>query len=565
MFANAKISTRLVVSFAGILLLMATLTGIGIVKVNIIDYDLTLINDVNSVKQRYAINFRGSVHDRAISLRDVTLLPDTAQVAAEVAAIDKLAADYARAADLLDRMFAARTDISARERQILTSIKETEGKTLPLIKRVIEARRSGDSAQASKILVEQARPLFVEWLARINQFIDLQENDNNIIAKEARALASDFQMLMIGLCAVTIVLGVALAAWSIATVRPLRRLTDTTLRLANGDLSVDVPTATSHDEVSEIIRAVAVFKDNMVRARRMEQENQEAERRAEAEKRRVMDDLASQFERSVGSIVTLVANAAEDLEGAARTLNGAIDKTTAEASTVAAAATQATTNVETVAAACTELAATVREVGQQVRRSSDVANQAVQTAENTQQTAEGLVSATQKIDEVVQLINSIAQQTNLLALNATIEAARAGEAGKGFAVVASEVKNLANQTAKATEDITQQIADVQDVTHRTVDSIRGIVQVIGESSQIAAVIADSVEQQDAATQEIARNVQQASAGTAEVSSAIAKVSGAASDGGTAASRVLGSAQALSRSAATLRSEVSAFLVKVRAA
>ncbi|MBK3774858.1 HAMP domain-containing protein [Azospirillum brasilense] len=564
-FRNAKVGLRLMLSFSSILVLMIALAAIAIYKVNSINDSLSTINDVNNVKQRYAINFRGSVHDRAISLRDVTLLSDDAALKAELATIDRLAADYARSAEQLDRMFAVGTHISTKEREILASIKQTEAKTLPLARGVIEARQAGDTARAVKILVEQARPGFTEWLARINAFIDLQEAESQAVAKHARTVSESFQVLMISLCAVTVLLGAGLAWWSILTVRPLRRLTDTTLKLAEGDLTIAVPQATSRDEVGEIIRAVQVFKDNMVRARRMESEKEETERRAEAEKREAMNGLADQFERSVGSIVELVSHAAAELEGAAQTLNATMERANDQAGTVAAAATQATANVESVAAACGQLAGSVSSIGQQVRQSADIANRAVRNAEDTQATAEGLVSTSQKIGEVVQLINSIAQQTNLLALNATIEAARAGEAGKGFAVVASEVKNLANQTAKATEDITAQIAGVQDVTLRTVQSIREIAQVIGESSQIADDIAQAVEQQGIATQEIARNVQQASAGTAEVSGAIVQVSGAASQGGTAAGRVLGSAQELSRSAARLRAEVSGFLAKVRAA
>ncbi|KAA0682802.1 methyl-accepting chemotaxis protein [Roseomonas genomospecies 6] len=564
-FRNAKVGIRLMVSFGSILLLMVALAAIAIHKVNSINDSLSAINDVNNVKQRYAINFRGSVHDRAISLRDVTLLTDAAALKAELATIDRLAADYARSAELLDRMFATIPGVTARERAILASIKETEAKTLPLARSVIEARQAGDTDRAVRILVEQARPGFTEWLARINAFIDLQEAESQEIARNTRAVSDSFQLLMISLCGVTLLLGAALAWWSILTVRPLRRLTDTMLKLAEGDLGIEVPKATSRDEVGEIIRAVQVFKDNMVRARRMEAEKEEAERRAEAEKREAMNGLADQFERSVGSIVELVSRAATELEGSAQTLNATMERANEQAGTVAAAATQATANVESVAAACGQLAGSVSSIGQQVRQSADIANRAVRNAEATQATAEGLVSTSQKIGEVVQLINSIAQQTNLLALNATIEAARAGEAGKGFAVVASEVKNLANQTAKATEDITAQIAGVQDVTLRTVQSIREIAQVIGESSQIAADIARAVEQQGTATQEIAGNVQQASAGTAEVSGAIVQVSGAAAQGGTAAGRVLGSAQELSRSAALLRTEVGGFLAKVRAA
>lgn len=562
---DARISTRLVLSFGAIIAMMITLTVIAIVKVNAIDASLSLVNDVNNVKQRYAINFRGSVHDRAISLRDVTLLNNPEALKAEIATIDKLAADYVRSAQLLDQMFATRTDILPKEREILASIKDIENKTLPLIKQVIDVRLAGDTAKAVTLVVEQARPAFVEWLARINQFIDFQEADSRLIAQDARTVTDSFQLLMLSLCAGTLLLSGLFVWWSIRTVMPLRQLTTTTLKLAEGDLSIAVPAATSRDEVGEIIRAVQVFKDNMVRARQVEADTAAAEQRAEAEKRQAMHALADQFERSVGAVVGGVASAAGELEAAARTLNGILEQSNQTAGTVAAAATQATANVESVAVACEQLVGSVSSIGQQVRQSSNVASRAVNNAEQTQATAEGLVETTQKIGEVVQLINSIAQQTNLLALNATIEAARAGEAGKGFAVVASEVKNLANQTAKATEDITAQIADVQGVTQRTVESIRDIARVIGESNEIAATITEAVEQQRAATQQIAHNVQQASAGTGEVSGAITQVSDATRRGGTAAAGVLRSAQELSRSAETLRTEVTGFLAKVRAA
>ncbi|WP_084462562.1 methyl-accepting chemotaxis protein [Oceanibaculum pacificum] len=358
-------------------------------------------------------------------------------------------------------------------------------------------------------------------------------------------------------------LGFVIARYGV--IAPIRKIVSALQELAKGNLSVTIFGVERKDEIGAIAESMQVFKDNMIRTKEMEREAEAAELRAEEEQKRAMNALADQFEQSVGAIVGLVSSAATELEAAAQTLNATLEETNAQASTVAAAATQATTNVETVATACEELAASVREIGQQVHQSSEISGRAVINAESTKTTVEGLVVSTQKIGEVINLINDIAEQTNLLALNATIEAARAGEAGKGFAVVASEVKNLANQTAKATDDITQQIADVQSVTHRTVSAIKDIAEVISESNEIASSIASAVEQQDAATQEIARNVQQASAGTSEVSGAIVQVSQAASEGGSAASQVLSSAQELSRSAANLRDEVTNFVAKVRAA
>ena len=358
-----------------------------------------------------------------------------------------------------------------------------------------------------------------------------------------------------------------LATWlALSISRPLVGMAGALNALAGGQTEVAIPGQQRGDEIGAIGRAVKRIEQNAIdRALAEKQAEEENRLRAEAEKKQVMAQLADQFEQNVGGIVRVVSSAANELEAAAQTLNASLEETNSQANTVSAAANQASANVETVATACEELAASVREIGSQVSQSSQVADRAVSNANQTQTTAEGLVAATQKIGEVVNLIQEIAEQTNLLALNATIEAARAGEAGKGFAVVASEVKNLASQTAKATEDITLQIGEVQSVSHRTVDAIKEIATVIGESRDIASSIAAAVEEQGAATDEIARNVQQASAGTQEVSGAIVQVSQAASEGGSAAGQVLESARELSRTAARLREEMGNFLNRVRAA
>jgi methyl-accepting chemotaxis protein len=562
---DTKLSTRLIFSFAGILILLVVLSGMAMNIVSKIETSLTTINDVNSVKQRYAINFRGSVHDRAISLRDVTLFTSPADLDREIGVIAKLAEDYRKSADDLDKMFASRTDIMQEERTLLAAIKEIEAKALPGAQQVVDAQKAGKEADAEKILMDRVRPDFTEWLKRINAFIDWQEKRNSEIAKETRSTASNFQTTMLLVTGSMLIVGALLAWVTLRSLKPLSRVTRSMLVLAGGDTSAEIPEAVGKDEVGDIIRAVTVFKENLITNRELEAEAENNKRKAEEEKRRTMAEMAAQFEASVGSVVGLVSSAAAELERTARAMSGTIDDTKSLASTVASAATQTTVNMETVSTACSDMADSIRGIGQQVQQSSVITTRAVRNAEDTQNTAEGLVTATQRISDVVKLISDIASQTNLLALNATIEAARAGEAGKGFAVVASEVKNLASQTAKATDEITSQIAEVQEVSNRTVTAIRDIAGVIHESNRISASISQAVDHQNGATQEIARNVQQATSGTSEVSRAIVKVSEAANRGGSAADQVLNNAQELSRSAATLRQEVDRFLARIRAA
>ncbi len=359
-----------------------------------------------------------------------------------------------------------------------------------------------------------------------------------------------------------IVLG-AMVGRSIA--RPVVAMTRAMTQLANGNMEIVPPGLGRKDEVGAMASAVQVFRDNMVEAERLRAEQAEAEKRVASSKRVTMNKLADEFQAAVGNVVDLVSSASTELEAAARTLTASAGTTQTLSTTVAAASEQASVNMHSVATATEELANSVGAIMRQVQESSHIATDAVHQAQQTDARMNALSKASARIGEAVKIITAIAEQTNLLALNATIEAARAGDAGKGFAVVAAEVKALAAQTAKATDEIGQQIAGIQTATQELVAYSQQINTTINRISEIATMIASAMEQQGSATQMIARNVQQAAAGTTQVATNITEVNRGASETGSASAQVLSSAQDLSTESVRLKSEVEKFLAKVRAA
>lgn len=376
---------------------------------------------------------------------------------------------------------------------------------------------------------------------------------------------SGTKLLQAALAALAVVLGIALG-WLIgrSIVRPVSGMTQAMKQLAGGDKSAEIPAQDAKDEIGEMAQAVVVFKQSMIEADRLAAE-QRAEQARKEQRQQAIESYIGEFDRSVRAALDALASAATELRATATSMSSTAEETQRQAGAVASASEQTSANVQTVAASAEEMTSSISEIGRQVTQAATIAKQAVADAQRTNGTVNTLAEAAQKIGQVVQLIQDIASQTNLLALNATIEAARAGEAGKGFAVVASEVKSLANQTAKATEEIAAQIGSIQTVTGEAVTAIQGIGGTIGHINEISTTIASAVEEQGAATQEIARNTQQAAKGTEQVSSNIAGVNRAAGETGAAASQVLSSAEDLGRQSETLRADINSFLEKIRAA
>jgi methyl-accepting chemotaxis protein len=587
-FNDLRLSTKLSIVFVLLVGMLITLAAASLYEVNIIEKEakavaLDAVPSLTALGQlKYHLARERTLFARHVMVRESADLDSAdADLAAQQSALEKAIQD-------VNALISSDEEAAA-----VKAFVQHDTELEDAMKQVVAASRAGDKERATRLFLNSLS-LYQSVLAALQTVRDVNMQQTTDAVDGVTVAADSALRYAIAIPAAALVIA-AIAGWAMAKgiAGPLAYMTALMARLANKELTIEVPHTGRRDEVGEMARALEVFRTRGIEAERMaadmaeserRERETEAERRAEAESRRAAEEarkeeqraqeraraehvatLVGGFDQAVAVVLAQLSNAMDELRRTAGEMGRTADKTSARAQAVAAASEQASANVQTVATAAEELSVSVGEIGRRMNESTEASSRAVQEAERTRGSMVALTEATSRIGTVAELIAGIAGQTNLLALNATIEAARAGEAGKGFAVVASEVKNLATQTAKATEEIGSQIQAVQAAADGAVTAIRSIAGTIESVNGIAVAIASAVEEQGAATQEITRNVQEAARGTQEVNGNISQVSMAVGDTRTLAEQVRRAVTLLENQSERLRREVDGFLADVQKA
>ncbi len=559
--ANISLLKKVILPVGVLLILLAIVTANAYTGLRHLAAAGNHVAEVSARRLEASLTMAAAVNDAAVNERNVILEYSQDKLKAYLTDYKSAIAEAMHAADQL----LALSD-TPEQRAFNQAIKDKLLAYDRITQKVLEASVGHDHEAAFNASSTEGRNARLALNDQLTQRVESSRGEMDDATQE---IAGELRRVVILLISITVAGGIASAGflwWMMTTnvARPFAGITGAMERLANGDLDAPVEGTARKDEVGSLARSLQVFKDSAIERRRMEERERAAVEARDVRRQRI-DEATKRFDARISAMLAKINTAVQHLHQAADALSANAEETKRESAAVATASHQATANVETVSSAGTQLTSSIQEISRQVEQSSATARSAAEEAEAANRKIDGLAAAAQKIGEVVSLINDIASQTNLLALNATIESARAGDAGKGFAVVANEVKHLAGQTARATDEIAQQIANVQDETRAAVAAIGGISHTIVGINELATTIAGAVEEQGAATAEIARNVEQASQGTRTVATNIANVARAAAETGRMAQDVFASANDLLAESKTLEGEVEQFLKEVREA